>query len=107
MGVGIQDVIVEEKSRDTYENAFYCKQICDAHGFKRPLLVTSGFHLKRATHSFAYVGLDVIPYPCALTTWQNKPFRFRHLLPSASAFYGSALALHEWIGLIYYRLVYR
>ncbi len=106
LGIPSHAVIAEERSRDTYENALYCKSICQTHGYSRPLMVTSGYHIKRARWSFAKVGLTVTPFPCALTTWPGKTYRMSSYLPSCNALKTTAQALHEWIGLFYYRLVY-
>lgn len=104
LGVSPDAVILEDRSRDTYENALYCKAICEQHGFQKPLVVTSGYHLKRALLCFNKVGLTVIPFPCALTTWPGKKYGWQHFLPSAGALHTLAQACHEWIGLVYTRL---
>jgi uncharacterized SAM-binding protein YcdF (DUF218 family) len=106
LGIPPSALIVEENSRDTYENAVNCRNICQARGYSRPLLLTSGYHLKRALLSFRAVGLAVTPYPCALSTWQGKSYTLYSFLPSAAALKGTAQALHEWIGLLAYRLNY-
>lgn len=106
LGIPADQIIMEDQSRDTYENALFSKQICDRSGFRRPLLVTSGFHLKRALFCFQAVGLAVTPFPCALTTWPGQPKRWHHFLPNANAMAASVAALHEELGLIYYRMVY-
>ncbi len=106
LGVPAAHILLEDRSRDTYENALYSKQICERHGFQRPLVVTSGYHLKRARLSFEKVGLEVTPFPCAMTTYPGKVYNWHHWLPSATALAGTSAALHEWLGLIYYRLRY-
>ncbi len=106
LGIPADAIILEENSRDTYENAVYSKRICETNGFKHPLLLTSGGHLKRALLSFHKIDFDVTPYPCGLTTWPGKPLHPHRFLPSAGALRATALALHEWIGLAYYGLVY-
>jgi uncharacterized SAM-binding protein YcdF (DUF218 family) len=106
LGIPADQILMEDQSRDTYENALFSKQLCDRAGFDRPLLVTSGFHLKRAMYCFESVGLAVTPFPCALTTWPGKPHSWNHFLPSAQALAGTVAALHEGLGLAYYRMVY-
>lgn len=106
LGIPAQQVMVEDQSRDTYENALFSKRLCEQHGFQHPLLVTSGYHLKRAIFCFDRVGLPITPFPCALTTWPGSERHWYHLLPDADALAATAAALHEWLGLLYYRWVY-
>jgi uncharacterized SAM-binding protein YcdF (DUF218 family) len=106
LGIPPDAVILEDRSRDTYENALYCKSICEQRGFKKPLMVTSGYHIKRALLCFNKVGLTVTPFPCALTTWPDNKYGWQHVLPSAGALYATSKACHEWIGLVYTRLAH-
>jgi len=104
LGIAPEDVIIEDQSRDTYENALYSKQICIQRGFGKPLMVTSAYHIKRAMLSFDKVGLEVTPYPCSFSTWPSKSYPWYGLLPSAGSLYTSSAGLHEMLGLIFYRL---
>lgn len=106
LGVPAEQIIVETQSRDTYENALFSKQICERDGFRRPLLVTSGHHLKRAMFCFDAVGLPVTPFPSGLTTWPDKHYSWHAWLPDAGSLSTTAAALHEWLGLLYYRIAY-
>lgn len=106
LGVPQTHILVEERSRDTYENALLSKMICDRYGFRNPLLVTSGYHLKRAVLSFETVGLKVTPFPCGLTTYPGKSYHWYHWLPTADSLSGTSAALHEWLGLLYCTIRY-
>ncbi len=106
LGIAADQIILEDQSRDTYENALFSKRICDRAGFRRPLLVTSGYHLKRSLFCFQTVGLAVTPFPCALTTAPGKPVHWYHFLPDADAMAASAAALHEWLGIVFYHIAY-
>ncbi|MGD9363586.1 MAG: YdcF family protein, partial [Desulfobacterales bacterium] len=48
LGVEEGKIVIEDKSRDTYENAKYTREICLRNGYKNPILVTSASHLKRS-----------------------------------------------------------
>src|SRR5581483_3315317 len=61
--IGIPDsvILVESKSRNTHENALFAKPILDSvapHG--RYLLVSSGYHLRRAMACFTKVGIKTL-----------------------------------------------
>lgn len=106
LGIPPEKVMIESQSRDTYENALYSQKQCTRQGWKRPILVTSGFHMKRSLYCFESVGLKVIPYPCGITVWPQKPFHWRQLLPSAESMHAIAMGLHECMGRLYYWIRY-
>ena len=103
LGVPAEMVIEEGKSRDTAENALRCKEILRQHGFKDPLLVTSGYHMRRSVAAFEKEGIKVTPLPARFMTSPASAVHWTDYLPSAGALGSSAAALKEQIGLIYYR----
>lgn len=106
LGVAPDRIIIEDRSRDTYENALFSKERCEQFGFKHPLLVTTGFHMKRALFCFKSVGLNATPYPCGLTVWREKQFQWKQLLPSANTLQATSAGIHEWLGRLFYLLRY-
>ena len=106
MGVAPEKLIIEEKSRDTYENALYSARICRQKNFENPIVLTSAVHLRRSLLCFKAVGLQVTPYPSAMTTSSNQSFHWTDYLPNYHMIATTSAALHEWIGLLYYRLRY-
>lgn len=48
-GIPIQDIVLEEKARNTYENLLYSKQVCESLCFHHVIVVTSKFHVRRAS----------------------------------------------------------
>ena len=105
LGVPAEMVIVEGKSRDTAENARRCREILDRRGFKRPLLVTSAYHMRRAFAAFEKEGVKVTPVPAQFMTSPGRAYFWADLLPGAGALGMSAAALKEHIGLLCFRLM--
>ena len=95
---------VEDRSRTTWENALYTKELLRADGIDTVVLVTNAWHMRRALWSFERIGLHAIPYPSPLTYEESG--RVTNYLPSMRALDDSYHALHEAIGLAYYRLRY-
>jgi uncharacterized SAM-binding protein YcdF (DUF218 family) len=95
---------VENRSRTTFENALYTKELLKADNVTTVVLVTNAWHMRRALWSFERVGLHAIPWPAPLTYGETD--RLDDYLPSMFALLGSYQALHEAIGLAYYRLRY-
>jgi len=58
-------ILIENRSRNTLENAAYSKQVIEARHLPPPyVLVTSAFHMRRSVDIFKKIGMDVIPYSC-------------------------------------------
>jgi len=70
-GVPAQDILIEEKSHTTYENIQYAKQVADAHGIKKVLIVSDPLHMKRAVLMAQDVGLRAEPSPTPSTRYQG------------------------------------
>lgn len=60
LGISGKDVLLEDKSRTTEEDAKYTKEILRKHGYKSLILVTSPYHSKRAFTIFQKImGRDI------------------------------------------------
>jgi uncharacterized SAM-binding protein YcdF (DUF218 family) len=95
----------EDKARNTAENAIYSAAILKEQGINKIYLVTHAFHMSRAVMMFKQVGVNVTPAPTVFTHTKNNP-RWSYYIPSASALYGTRTALHEYIGILWYKLKY-
>jgi uncharacterized SAM-binding protein YcdF (DUF218 family) len=98
----------EERSHDTRENARFSAELLreagtDSEGRPgRVALVTHAWHMRRAVREFERAGLVVVPAPTAA---YPPPEDTAHgFVPRAGAFRMSCWAIHEWIGLLWYRL---
>jgi uncharacterized SAM-binding protein YcdF (DUF218 family) len=94
----------EDRSHTTYENALFSAQLLKPANVTSVLLVTSPAHMPRALWSFEHVGLHAIPWPTPRTTPDVR--RIDAYLPNANALAQTFVALHEILGLVYYRLRY-
>ncbi|MFD0766554.1 YdcF family protein [Mucilaginibacter lutimaris] len=62
-------VLLDDKARNTMENAAFSKDLLQKAGLKPPyLLVTSAYHMRRAMLIYKKAGLEVVPYPCDYIT---------------------------------------
>ncbi len=104
LGVPAEMVITEGKSRDTSDNARRCREILERRGFKRPLLVTSAYHMRRAAMAFEKEGIKVTPIPAQFMTSPERIYYWADILPTAGSLAITATALKEHIGLLCYRL---
>ena len=100
LGVPADQIISEDQSLNTTENAKYTKKIMEQHGFSQPILVTSAFHMERSILQFKKVGLSVTPYSTDYQTNIHWKFEFYQLWPSAGALLNVSLALKEYAGIL-------
>lgn len=104
LGVPAEKIILEDKSRDTFENARFSQKICAKLSFTEPILVTSAYHLKRSTAIFKNVGLEVLPFPAGFNSWQGKHYRWNAYLPGD--FLTASIAIKEYLGIVFYKFAY-
>jgi uncharacterized SAM-binding protein YcdF (DUF218 family) len=102
-GVDPSRVIIEEKARNTRENAVYSEQIVRERGFEKVLIVTSAFHMRRSLECFNAVGLRVDTYPVDYRAHSDKTPGSDSLLPRTHFLADSTKTLHEMAGLYIYR----
>ncbi|MCS6787601.1 MAG: YdcF family protein [Thiobacillaceae bacterium] len=93
---------VEERSHNTRENARYAAQLLKKEGIERIYLVSHAWHLARAMPEFERAGLSVLP--AGLGYSRPGPPDVLDFVPSARALLDSHYALHEALGLIWYRI---
>ncbi len=98
LGVPEQAFLLEERSRNTRENAKFSGRLLKARDIEHILLVTSALHMPRALALFKAQGLLVTPAPTDFETAQEPPNGLLAWLPHASALNGSALAMKELVG---------
>jgi uncharacterized SAM-binding protein YcdF (DUF218 family) len=106
LGVAESKIILEDRSRDTYENAVFTKAVCDRRAFRQPILLTSAYHMGRSVAAFRKAGLDVTPYPTNFYSLGHPPYTFWSCLPSPESLKLASAALHEHLGAVFYRLFY-
>lgn len=99
-GVLPANIVLEEASLTTYENARYSSAILRQSRYDHIVLITSAYHLPRALLDFHRFDIDVMPF-ASHYQWQRpgwKP-RLKHIA-------NTNLAWHEWIGIVQFH-VYR
>ena len=105
IGISGDEIIVENKSRDTYENALFSRKICLERGFNRVVVVTSAFHMPRTAMIFKKVGFeDIVYYPTGYRTSKKPKYYFTDFLPGDMQ--NLSVAIKEYIGLAYYKIFY-
>lgn len=98
-GLDIGRVLLEDRSRNTRENARQVAKLLGQRCKEPWLLVTSAWHMPRSMAEFGAVGCNVTPYPVDFRTGESTPIIEYSLTNSLMRW---QLALHEWLGLMVY-----
>jgi len=103
LGVNDKDIFMESKSKDTFENAKYVKELSDKYDIGRIVLITSAFHMKRSMLLFDKFFKGTIPYPTGHSTSKTKYDLFSYL-PNAGNLDSIAIAIKEYLGIFFYKI---
>ncbi|MDX5333873.1 MAG: YdcF family protein [Gammaproteobacteria bacterium] len=99
-------VQLEEQSRNTCENAFNAGRLLELDRVERATVVTHAWHMPRAMWCFERAGIPAQAAPTGLVRPGGGERGVFALLPSARALLHTRIALHELVGMLWYRLVY-
>lgn len=100
---GVESVMLERLSSNTWENAKYSADLLQRQGIKQVILVTQAAHLRRGVYCFEQFGFKVLPAP---TMFSSSYGDMRDYLPRADELQQSAAAIYEWLGLAVYSVFY-
>lgn len=93
---------IENKSINTLEESKYLIPLLIQHKIKTVYLVTNAWHMPRSMQAFKQNDIDIIPAPMGSISLKHDQFILNYL-PSLNALSTSALAIHEFIGMLWYR----
>jgi uncharacterized SAM-binding protein YcdF (DUF218 family) len=100
LGVPARDVKVETRSRNTLESAQALRGMIKGRDI---ILVTSAYHLKRASAMFTKQGFRVEPAPAGYR-FERKKITFFSFIPHAGNLADSSTAISEYASLLWYSL---
>ncbi|AHM63439.1 hypothetical protein D770_25980 [Flammeovirgaceae bacterium 311] len=103
-GVPDSVILLEGKSRNTYENAVYSKQMLDSlYQNRHYLLVTSAFHMRRARACFNRAGVQTDAFTTDFYS-SDTPYDFgSFVIPRGEAIVAWDKLIKEWVGWLMYK----
>jgi uncharacterized SAM-binding protein YcdF (DUF218 family) len=103
LGIPRARILLEDRSRNTVENAVFSKAIAQPKAGERWLLVTSAYHLPRAIGIFRKAEFAVEPYP---VDWRTRGLAdaLRPFPTMGEGLRRTDIAAREWVGLAAYWL---
>lgn len=120
LGVPTDCLVQESESRNTWENALHVKELLQARGYHKVLLVSSALHMKRSKAIFEkleFIDLSKVQadstasglyfYPWSCDSRKKRLLFLEALVPQLEALRESTLALKEIVGFAAYRVLGR
>jgi len=102
-GVPVREI--ERRSNTTWENARYTAALMKKLGIERIILVTDAGHMNRSLYAFRRNGIHPMPAPMNFhSVVSHEISSLERYLPSADAFLESSDAVHELLGMVWYRI---
>ena len=98
LGIPDKSISIEGNSRSTSDSAVNISKMLNG---KRIILVTSAGHMFRSIHAFRTIGTHPVPAPTDFMTRRN--FLATGYLPSPLYLKLSDIAVHEYVGILWYR----
>ncbi|MFP4092054.1 MAG: YdcF family protein [Cyclobacteriaceae bacterium] len=100
-----KDILLEDASRNTRENAAFSAEILEeAYPGQRHLLITSAFHMRRALACFDKVGLEVDPF---CVDFRSKEYEYTPdvlIIPNSGAIGHWEVVIRELLGMTAYKV---
>ncbi len=103
IGVPKVDILIENKSKNTFENAINSVEILKQEKNHKYLLVTSSLHTLRAKKCFEKAGLKVDVFPTNYISYKNLNFN-DYLIPNSAVLFSWNELIHEITGLAIYKI---
>lgn len=105
IGVKKEDILIEDKSRNTYENAkFSAKKIRELQIEPPYLLSTSAMHMRRALMCFEAQNMEVQAFSQDQLIYKRELTFDVLFLPNAKILQYWYQLFHEWLGVLSYKI---
>ena len=101
VGIKKQDLVLEQHSKDTKDEALLVKALV---GNEKFILVTSAVHMPRSMALFRNQGMDPIPAPADFLVTKGQGFGPGIFFPGAGELVQAERAVYEYLGMVWARL---
>lgn len=107
LGIDKARLIMERRSRNTYENAVFTRELAAPKPGERWLLVTSAYHMPRSVGLFRKANFPVEAYPVDWRVGTSVRDILSFTTVANDGFSRTDTGMREWMGLLAYRLTGR
>jgi uncharacterized SAM-binding protein YcdF (DUF218 family) len=98
LGVPEDKIFIDDKSINTVENGKFTKQILEENHWRKPVLVTSAFHMERSVRIFMKNNIQVQPYPTDYQVSRKVSIYLNQFTPSSGDLI--LLVTKEYLGIL-------
>ena len=98
LGVPQEDILLEKEALNTEQNVGFAKEIIEEHGFEQVVLVTSAFHMRRASLQFQAQGIEHLPVATDFRMNTLRFFWLTDIFPEAKNLSKTTRAIKEYLG---------
>ena len=106
IGIPSKNILTEEKSKNTYENAIFCREIINNLHPKNDvscLAITSDYHMRRTLACFNKLKINIDPY---VKKPSKKHFDLEGIIiPQSNILFNWKIIFHEIIGYYTYKIM--
>ena len=103
-GIAAEKILVTREIDNTATEARAVADLMKTHGWKRVILVTTGWHMPRAAYLFKRAGVACTLFPVDFRFDRTHPVAAIDFVPKAEALMLTETALREIYGNLFYRL---
>ena len=106
LGIPADSILTETQSKNTRENAIYSKKIIDSLKINTPvLLITSAYHMRRASACFAKEKIQIIPYSVDNKKKDTPMGILESIIPTEKELHKLSILIHEMFGYLMYKIM--
>jgi len=110
IGIPEEHLFFESKSRNTYEHAFFFEDFMaevrpQALDTSRLVIITSGYHMRRAKMCFDKQDVETETFSTAFISYDPKHMDLLDILPNPLAMYHWKRLIKEWFGILSYKVM--
>ena len=106
-GVAPEKILVTREISNTATEAVAVAELMKQHGWRRIILVTTGWHMPRAARLFRKAGVDCLLFPVDFRFDRGRAVTALDFVPKAESWQMTETALRECYGLAFYAVTGR
>ena len=101
-GIPAEQILVTREVGNTSDEAHAVHDLLRERGWRKIILITSGWHMPRAARLFRKAGVDFVPFPVDFQSGPQRSLMLFDFLPQAEGLQKTETAIRELYGIMFY-----